>query len=363
METASTQKSRVLIVDDNVQNVELLEGYLEAAGYEVLKAYDGEEALEVVDKTNPHLILLDVMMPKLDGYQVCSILQKNEKTRFTPVVMITALKEIEDKIKGIDAGADDFLSKPFNKLELLTRIKSLLRVRHLRDELDRRKEQEKERMKEIFKTYLSDEIADMVLSDPDRFLRLGGEKRVVTVIFADLRGFTNLAEKFPAEDVVIILNQFFREMTQVIFRHKGTFDKFIGDAIMSYFGAPMSHPDDVLRSIQAAVEMQDVFEALKERWKRGGFTELGLGIGVSTGEVIFGNVGTKRVMNYTIIGDTVNVAQRLEEEALTGQILISDSTYQMIKDWVVVKSLPPQTVKGKQKTVIPHVLEGIKEKN
>lgn len=125
----------------------------------------------------------------------------------------------------------------------------------------------------------------------------------------------------------------------------------------------MSHPDDVLRSIHAAVEMRNVFAILTEKWQRDGFTELGLGIGVSTGEVIFGNVGTKRVMNYTIIGDTVNVAQRLEELAQTGQILISDSTYQMVKDRVVVKSLPPQTVKGKQKSVVPHVLERIVEEN
>ena len=361
MEKDPTPQSRVLVVDDNIQNVELLEAYLTASGYEVLKAYDGEGALKIAEQANPHLILLDIMMPKLDGYQVCSILKKKGKTRFTPIIIITALKEVEDKIKGIEAGADDFLSKPFNKLELLTRVKSLLRMRHLRDELDRRQEEEKERMKEIFKTYLSDEIASLVLSNPDKFLRLGGERKKVSVIFADLRGFTKLAERYPAEKVVSILNQFFREMTQVVFRYKGTFDKFIGDAIMAYFGAPMSYPDDVIRSIKAALEMQKVFPTLKERWRKNGFMDLGLGIGLGTGEVIFGNVGTKRVMNYTIIGDAVNVAQRLEKEALTGQILISDTTYQLVKDQVVVKDRPPQILKGKQDSLIPHVLKGLKE--
>ena len=361
MEKEPGQKSRILVVDDNIQNVELLEAYLSTAGYEVLKAYDGEEALKAVEQENPHLILLDVMMPKLNGYQVCRILKEKETTRFTPIIMITALKEIEDKIKGIEAGADDFLSKPFNKLELLTRVKSLLRLRHLRDELDRKKEEEKERMKQIFKTYLSDEIANLVLSNPEKFFRLGGEKRTVTVIFADLRGFTKLAERHPVEVVFKILNQFFQEMTQVIFHYRGTLDKFIGDAIMAYFGAPMSYPDDVIRSIKTAMEMQKVFTKLKEQWKQSGLIDLGLGIGLSTGEVIFGNVGTKRVMNYTIIGDTVNVAQRLEEMASTGQILISDSTYQVVKDQVIVRDLPPLNLKGRKESLVPHLLVGIRK--
>ena len=361
MDPSLPKNSKILIVDDNIQNVELLEGHLSAAGYNVLKAFDGEEALKVIENYHPHLILLDVMMPKLDGYQVCSFLKKNEKTRFTPVVMITALKEIEDKIKGIEAGADDFLSKPFNKLELLTRVKSLLRMRHLRDELDRRQQEEKERMKEIFKVYLSDEIATLVLSDPEKFLRLGGEKRVVTVSFADLRGFANFAEKHPPEKVVNVLNQFFQKMTRIIFQYRGTLDKFIGDAIMAYFGAPMSYPDDVLRSIKASLDMQKDFNQLTEAWKQEGLEGLGLGIGLSTGEVIFGNVGTQRVMNYTIVGDTVNIAQRLEEEALAGQILLSEFTYQLVKEQVVGKQLSQKTLKGKKEALIPYLLEGIRD--
>jgi len=274
--------------------------------------------------------------------------------------MITALKEIEDKIKGIEAGADDFLSKPFNKLELLTRVKSLLRMRYLRDELVQKQQEEKERMKEIFKVYLSDEIANLVLSDPEKFLRLGGEKRVVTVIFADLRGFANFAETHPAEKVVSTLNQFFQKMTQVIFHYQGTLDKYIGDAIMAYFGAPMGYPDDALRSVKAAVNMQREFVNLQKKWVQEGLTKIGLGIGLSTGEVIFGNVGTERVMNYTIVGDTVNIAQRLEEAALTGQILMSESTYEIVKDKIIAKKLPQKTLKGKKKPLIPYLLENIK---
>jgi len=360
MDLALPQHSKILIVDDNLQNVELLEGHLSAVGYDILKAFDGEEALKMVKDCDPHLILLDVMMPKLDGYQVCSSLKKNEKTRFIPVVMITALKEIEDKIKGIEAGADDFLSKPFNKLELLTRVKSLLRMRYLRDELERKQQKEKERMKEIFKVYLSDEIANLVLSDPEKFLRLGGEKRVVTVIFADLRGFANFAETHPAEKVVSTLNHFFQKMTQVIFDHQGTLDKYMGDAIMAYFGAPMGYPDDALRSVKAALNMQREFVKLQKNWVQERLMKIGLGIGLSTGEVIFGNVGTERVMNYTIVGDTVNIAQRLEEAALTGQILLSESTYEMVKEKIIAKKLPQRTLKGKKEPLIPYLLENIK---
>jgi class 3 adenylate cyclase len=274
--------------------------------------------------------------------------------------MITALKEIEDKIKGIEAGADDFLSKPFNKLELLTRVKSLLRMRYLRDELERKQQEEKERMKEIFKVYLSDEIANLVLSDPEKFLRLGGEKRVVTVIFADLRGFANFAETHPTEKVVNVLNQFFQAMTRIIFQYRGTLDKFIGDAIMAYFGAPMGYPDDALRSVKAAMDMQREFVNLQKKWAQEGLTKIGLGIGLSTGEVIFGNVGTERVMNYTIVGDTVNIAQRLEEAALAGQILLSESTYEMVKEKIIAKKLPQRTLKGKKEPLIPYLLESIK---
>ncbi|MCX8012195.1 MAG: response regulator [Desulfobacterota bacterium] len=352
---------KILIVDDNLQNVELLEGYLSIAGYRILKAFDGEEALKMVESEDPHLILLDVMMPKLDGYQVCTILKKNEKTQFTPVVMITALKEIEDKIRGIEAGADDFLSKPFNKLELLTRVKSLLRMRYLRDELERKQREEKERVKEIFKIYLSDKIANLVLSDPERFLKLGGEKRLVTVIFADLRGFTNFAESHPAEKVVTVLNQFFERMTQIIFDYQGTLDKFIGDAVMAYFGAPMSYPDDCLRAVKAAVGMQSAFIDLKASWEQMEVQNLGLGIGLSTGEVIFGNVGTQKIMNYTIVGDTVNIAQRLEEEALAGQILLSESTYHWVKEQVHAKKMPKKALKGRKEALIFYLLKEVRE--
>ena len=363
MSVSAPQQSTVLIVDDNVQNVALLDATLVAAGYDTLQAFSGKEALEAVKEHSARLILFDAMMARVDGYEVCRILKEQPLTRFTPIIMFTETEFVDDRIKAIESGADDFLTKPVNNLELLTRVKSLLRMRHLRDEFDRRQEEEKKRMKEIFKAYLSDEIANLVLSDPDRFLRLGGEKRIVTVLFADLRGFTIFAGRYPAETVVNVLNQFFRKMTRIIFDYRGTFDKFIGDSIMAYFGAPMSHGDDVLRSVQAAIAMQDNIKVLQQQWKEEGLPTLGLGVGVSTGEVIFGNVGSKHLMNYTIIGDTVNVAQRLEETAANGQILISDATYQVVKDQVRVANLPSLILRGKDKPLVPYVLKELKTKN
>ena len=363
MSVSAPQQSTVLIVDDNVQNVALLDATLVAAGYDTLQAFSGEEALEAVKEHSAHLILFDAMMAKVDGYEVCRILKEQPQSRLTPIIMVTETEFVDDRINAIESGADDFLTKPVNNLKLLTRVKSLLRMRHLRDEFDRRQEEEKKRMKEIFKAYISDEIANLVLSDPDRFLRLGGEKRIVTVLFADLRGFTIFAGRYPAETVVNVLNQFFQRMTRIIFDYRGTLDKFIGDSIMAYFGAPISHDDDVLRSVQAAIAMQEEIKVLQQRWKEEDLPTLGLGVGISTGEVIFGNVGSKHLMNYTIIGDTVNVAQRLEETAANGQILISDATYQVVKNQVQVANLPSLILRGKDKPLVPYVLKGLKAKN
>jgi adenylate cyclase len=150
-------------------------------------------------------------------------------------------------------------------------------------------------------------------------------------------------------------------MTQVIFDYQGTLDKYIGDAIMAYFGAPMGYPDDALRSVKAAVDMQREFVNLQKKWVQEGLKKIGLGIGLSTGEVIFGNVGTERAMNYTIVGDTVNIAQRLEGVALAGQILLSESTYEMVKEKIIAKKLSQKTLKGKKEPLIPYLLENIKK--
>lgn len=346
-------RPKILVVDDNVQNVELLRVHLTLAGYDVTTAYDGEEALQKVPLVAPDLILLDIMMPRLGGYETCARLKGDEATRSIPIVMITALREIEDKIKGLEAGADDFLSKPFNKPELLARVRSLLRIKKLHDELERKNKL----LFDILNRYMPEEVSTLILDDPDKYLKLGGESRTVTVLFADIRGFTHFSARYPPNQVVEVLNSFFSELIKVISRHKGTFDNYLGDAIMAFYGAPISYEDDVLRALQSALEMQRVFKQVRGGQKD--LANLGLGIGLNTGEAVVGNIGSEKVMHYTVIGDAPNVAKRLQEMADAGQILISQSTYQQAGDRAVVEERPPEPMKGKQEPIICYELKGL----
>jgi len=346
---------KVLVVDDDINNVKLLTLYLELADYQVAAALSGKEALQKVKEELPDLILLDVMMPGLDGYQVCAKLKGDEATQFIPIVMITALQETQDRIRGIEAGADDFLSKPFDEHELMARVKSLLRIKGLHDEL----EQKNELLFKIMNRYMTEEISTLILEAPDKYLKLGGESRVVTVLFADVRGFTEFAGTHDAKRVVEVLNRLFSELTRVIFKYKGTFDKYIGDAVMAFYGAPVSYEDDVIRALQTALEMQQVFGQMREKWESEELTSLALGIGLNTGEVVVGNIGSEKVMDYTVIGDTANVAKRLQEIAAPGQVLISESTYLQVKDQVIVNEIHPTHLKGKLEPIAIYELKGL----
>ena len=336
--------NRILIVDDEEANRELLEAILVPLGYEAILAGDGKEALEKVREIPPDLILLDIMMPKMDGFEVARRLKDDEDTRTIPIVMVTALRETGERIKGIECGADDFLSKPFDRHELMARVKSLLRIKHLHDEL----KQKNDLLYRILNRYVADEVSTLILDDPDRYLKLGGEIRIVTVLFADIRGFTKFAESSGAKLVVGLLNRVFAELTNIIFQNRGTFDKYIGDAIMAFYGAPVSYDDDVLRALQTALEMQEGFARIRQESEDEDVASLGLGIGINTGEAVVGNIGSERIMDYTVIGDTANVASRLQEKASGGKILISHSTYLHIQDQVVVREMPPLQLSGKQ---------------
>jgi len=352
--------SKILVVDDSRQNVELLEVHLVAAGYEVEVAYDGEEGLEKIFKEIPDLILLDIMMPKLSGYEVCREVKGNDKTKFVPIIMITALTDMEDKIKGIKVGADDFMNKPFDKVELLARVKSLIRIKKFHDQLEKSKQEVEARnitLKNILNRYIDGEVVEQIITDPLKYLHLGGEDRVVTTIFADIKGFTDFATKSSAQKVVSVLNGCFSEMTKTIFSHKGTFDKFMGDSIMAFFGAPVSHDDDVIRALRSAMDMKKSFQMVKKKWNDKDFNMLDLGIGINTGKAAVGNIGSEKLMDYTVIGNSVNIARRLQEYAPKNSIIISDATYMEVADKVVTRKLPPVSPKGLREEIIVHQLE------
>jgi adenylate cyclase len=314
---------RVLVADDDRSIRDLLQSYLETSGCRVLPAADGQAALDIAQKQVVDLAILDVQMPRLNGLEVCRRMKTGEFTRLIPVMIVTAHDADPERLESIDAGADEFLGKPFNSTLLLTRARSLLRLRGLHLELENRNAL----LHRALRRYVSQDVADVILSEPERYMRLGGETRPVTVLFADIRGFTRYTEHHTASEVVETLNKVFPLLTAVIFDHNGTFDKYIGDAVMAFFGAPVGGPDDARRAVETAREMQSRFSQwIAEQPKQS--DGLGLSIGLHSGEVIVGNIGSERVMDYTVVGDTVNIAHRLQETAEAGQVLLSDNTYQ-----------------------------------
>jgi class 3 adenylate cyclase len=333
---------KILAVDDNKQNLAVLTKALTAANYKVITAADGPTALGLVRSASPDLILLDVLMPGMSGYEVCEKIRASESGGRLPIVMLTALNEVAYRIQGIEAGADDFLSKPFNRDELLTRVKSLLRIKTLYDDIE-----EKNRLlRTLFGRYVSEEVAADIVANPRRHLKLGGEKREVTVLFGDLRGFTPLAETLAPEDAVDILNVFLTQVVDIVFAHNGSLDKFRGDGFMAFFGAPMRHDDDPANAVRCALALQDRMKGVT--FAKFPDLRLHMGIGINTGTVIAGNIGSERRADYTVIGDEVNVAQRFESNAGPGQILITAATYEHVKKRVEVRELGVLRVSGKQ---------------
>lgn len=352
----SNYTPHVLVVDDDWMTREVIEAYLATAGYRITSTHSGEQALELVRSESPDLVMLDIRMPGLDGFEVCQRLKSDPGTRFTPVVMVTALESDEDKLLAIESGADDFVTKPFNSLLMLTRVRSLLRIKQLHDEVEARNRL----LRQVLTRYVDEDITNIILSDPEKYLQLGGETRAVTVFFSDIRGFTAFAEQHSAAQVVTSLNRVFSALTEVIFRYRGTFDKYIGDELMAFFGAPVASEDDTYNALCMALEMQQVFECLKVEQTQPSLAGLSLGMGLHSGEAAVGNVGSERVMSYTVIGDTVNIAHRLEETALPGQVLISEATYRLAEPFAEATRLPPRVLPGKRDPITVYELHALR---
>jgi class 3 adenylate cyclase len=344
------RKPRVLVVDDDWLNRDVLVTYFIHMGAEVASAPDGFKALELATGDPPDLILMDMAMPRMDGIEATSYLKAHPTTQFVPIVIVTAMDSDEERTRALAAGADDFITKPYSSALLMTRARALIKIKHLNDLLNQRTHL----LRAVLNRYVAEEVADAILTDPDRRLRLGGESREVTVLFADIRGFTQFTEKHSAAEVVDALNRVFADLTRVIFKHEGTFDKYLGDAIMAFYGAPLAQPDHPLRAVQTALEMQATFQHVLAAEPQ--LAGLGLGIGLHSGEVTVGNIGSEKVMDYTVIGDTVNVAKRLTEEARAGEILISDATFGPVHDIVDAEPLGPRPIRGRVEPVTVYLL-------
>jgi len=361
------ESGSILVVDDNEINRDLLSRYLERHGHTVRVADNGRQALEMIATGAFDLVLLDIMMPELNGYEVLQHLKQSETWRDLPVIMISALDEIDSAVRCIELGAADYLRKPFNPVLLRARVQSCLEKKRLRDlgvaqqrklhELNAALELRNRFIRETFGSYLSDEIVDTILEKGG--LKIGGEKRRATMLMADLRGFTSISERLPAEDVVAMINIYLETMTEIIQKYQGTIDEFIGDGILVIFGAPILRPDDPLRAVACAVEMQLAMASVNERNRQAGYPEVALGIGINTGEVVMGNIGSQKRIKYAVVGRAVNLTARIESYTVGGQIFISESTLDECGDILWIDSAMKVMPKGVKQPLTIHEVGGI----
>ena len=342
--------ARILIVDDEARNVRLLRLLLTTQGYTTLTASSGDEALAIITAEPPDLILLDVMLPGIDGFEVCRRIRAWEEgfyghTPVLPVVMVTALSATDDRVQGLDVGADDFLTKPVNDIELLARVRSLLRIKRLHDQLEARNRL----LFDALQRSVSAPVARRIMEDPERYLQPGGERRTVSILFGDLRGYSTIAEELPPQQAMAVLNTYLARIIEVIYRHGGTVNQLLGDGVMSLFGAPIAYGDDAWRAVQAALDMRDEIIGVEPPGLP--HVRLSMGIGITTGDVVVGHIGSEQRIDYTAVGDVVNLAARFETQAGPGQILIAHPTYTLVRDLVEVSDAGTQSVKGRMQWV------------
>jgi len=351
---------RVLLVDDAPDNRLLMSLYLRRSGVEILTAQNGEEALQLTASMLPDLVVLDLTMRGMSCYEVCKRIKSNPTTSLTPVVFLISTDEREERIKGLQAGADDFFSKPIQRDEFLVRVKSLVNVHQSRKRLAEvpvPAESGADGAPGDYSHLMSRKLMDRILSTPGvpGSPQVGYQKRFDAVIlFADLRGFTRMAEKLPPAQVVLLLNEYFSLLTSIAYRYNGVIFNMAGDSLLVGFGVPFEQPDAAERAVNCGNQMLADFDALSAEWHARYGLETGLGIGVNKGEVVAGNVGSAAYSNFTIIGDAVNIASRLMQRARAGEMLLSDRVMDVLKTTKIFMQalpLPPLTLRGRSEPI------------
>jgi adenylate cyclase len=355
---------RLLVVDDVPLNIRLMEAVLTARGYEVLAASSGAEALEVLAGEMPDLVLLDIQMPGMNGYEVCRLIRADPRGRYLPVIMVTS-GEGEDRVSALEAGADDFITKPFNQQELLARVRSLLRIKQYHDTIESQAEQlarwnrdlegrvaaqvaELENLKRL-RRFLSPQLADLIVSSGHEDL-LESHRREIAVLFADLRGWTAFSETNEPEEVMGVIRQFHEAMGDVIKAFDATVGWFAGDGLMAWFNDPFPCPDPAARAAAMAIEMRNGMAALTSAWERRGH-RLDFAVGIALGFATLGTIGFEGRNDYGAVGTVMNLASRLSDEARPGQILISARALASVADQVEAESVGDVTLKGFGKPV------------
>jgi adenylate cyclase len=340
-----TEPITILAVDDQPPNLRLLDAVLSPRGYRVITASSGEEALELLPSSGIDLVLLDIVMPGIDGYEVCRRIRSEPATAFLPVVMITASGD-QEKTRAIEAGADDFVSKPFHQGELLARVASLARIKRYHDTITRQAAElaewnaelearvnaqleELQRMNRL-RRFLSPQVAELVINSGDDSI-LGSHRREIVVVFCDLRGFTAFAESSEPEEVMAVLSEYHAALGELIFRYQGTLERFTGDGLMVFFNDPIPLDKPAQRAVEMALAMRDQVRTLAEGWSRVGH-DLGFGVGIAQGFATLGRIGYEGRFDYAAIGSVTNLAARLCAEAGAEQVLVSQRVFSAVED-------------------------------
>src|SRR5215218_1033170 len=366
--------AKILVVDDNEANRDILDTRLKAHGYNVLQAADGEEALAATREHLPDLILLDIMMPKIDGIEVCRRIKADATLPFTPIILVTAKSDSKDVVAGLEAGADEYLIKPLDQTALVARLKSVLRTKELYDQVQKQaadlaewnrtlEQRVADQLVEIdrisqLRRFLPRQVAELVVSSADDTL-LESHRRMVTVVFCDLRGFTAFAETAEPEEVISVLQEYHAALGTIINKHEGTVVLFAGDGLLVIFNDPLPCPDPQARAVKMSIEMREEISSRIEKWRDLGH-ELGFGIGIASGHATLGCVGFEGRFQYSATGTVVNLAARLCDHALHGQILVDLKVHTAVQSLADLEPAGELSLKGLHRPVKAFNLQRLK---
>ena len=361
--------ARILVVDDLPDNVEIIRVRLESQNYAVETAADGLEALERVAASPPDLILLDVMMPRLNGIEAVKRLKADPTLPFVPVILLTAMSETREVIHGLDAGADEYLTKPVDHGALLARVRAILRIKSLHDTVEKQRielagwnrtleERVAAQVGEIerigrLKRFLSPQVAELILGQD---AVLNSHRREVVVLVCDIRGFTAFAETGEPEEVMALLQGYHEALGPLIHRAEATLERFTGDGLMLFFNDPLPCSDPAERAVRLAVEMRDAVTTLAQAWRRRG-QQIGFGIGIAQGYATLGRIGFEGRIDYGAIGTVTNLAARLCAEAKDGEILVTSRVALAVEPFAELRDIGEVAFKGLSRpTVVSHVI-------